>query len=77
MDTKTIKISADNYKWLVKVAGELQQETGKTISIDAALKTLRQKKISDLGGSWQMKDKEYNTIKKELRKRWAWKIESL
>lgn len=77
MDTKTIKISSDNYKWLMKVAGELQHETGKSTSIDAALRSMRQKKISDLGGSWIMSEKEYNEFKKTLKERWTWKIDSL
>lgn len=77
MDTKTIKISSDNYKWLMKVAGELQQETGKNTSIDAAIRKLRQKRISDLGGTWKMTDKELREFKKTLKERWTWKIESL
>jgi hypothetical protein len=37
MTTKAIKISEENYKLLSSVAGELQREEGRPISMDEAL----------------------------------------
>jgi len=63
METKTIKISGDNYHWLVGIAGELQREEGKPVSIDSALTSLRKpqkKTLLDLG-DWK-DDKEMQKI---------------
>ncbi|MBI4142004.1 hypothetical protein HY484_03710 [Candidatus Woesearchaeota archaeon] len=78
MDTKTVKISAENYKWICSYAGELQKELGEPISVDRALGFLANKtKLSDLAGAWTMSDKEAATIMKNLRKGWStWKIKS-
>ncbi|HLC84506.1 MAG TPA: hypothetical protein VJH22_01815 [Candidatus Nanoarchaeia archaeon] len=76
MDTKTIKISEDNYRWLMGVAGEIQQREGRSISIDKALSRLRRRPLSDLSGKWKGTDKEADEIKKKLSKGWAWKIGS-
>ena len=75
MTSKTIKISEDNYRWLVELSGEIQKELGKPVSIDKALKTLHKGKLSDLAGSWKMSDKEANKISKNLSEGWKkWKI---
>ena len=75
MTSKTIKISEDNYRWLVELSGEIQKELGKPVSIDKALKTLHKGKLSDLAGSWKMSDKEAIKISKNLSEGWKkWKI---
>lgn len=75
---KTIKISEENYTWLVSMAGKLQKETGHSVSIDSALKTLKERptsqNIMNLAGSWKMTDKEVKEMKNSLRKGWKkWK----
>ncbi len=75
MTSKTIKISEDNYRWLVELSGEIQKELGKPVSIDKALKTLHKGKLSDLAGKLKMTDKEVETMSKNLSKGWKkWKI---
>ena len=75
MATKTIKISEENYRWLVEFSGELRKEQGKPVSIDGALKMLHKGKLSDLAGSWKMSDKEAENIFRKLSKGWKkWKI---
>lgn len=77
MNTKTIKISEDNYRWLIGVAGELQQREGKSTSIDSALSRFRQTRLSDLSGKWKGSDRELEQIKAAIAKGWAWEIKSL
>jgi hypothetical protein len=38
---KTIKISEENYKWLVKVAAEIQSKKLEPISLDEALSLIK------------------------------------
>ena len=79
METKTIKISSLNYKWICEYAGELQHEFGEPISIDKALTFLgKRTKLSDLAGAWKMGDKDAEIMMKTLKKGWgAWKISSV
>jgi len=44
MTLKTIKISEENYRWLLQLAGELQKNYGRSISVDKALSELKEKK---------------------------------
>jgi len=76
MEAKTIKISPSNYRRLHEVAGELQKETGKPISIDKTLSyVLNKGKLSDFAGSWKMSDKEAEEFMKDTRRMWRrWKI---
>ena len=83
MASKTIKISGENYFWLLKLAGELQKQRRKPVSFDEAIYVLRsnnlkKKKLSSLAGSWKMSDKEAEDFKKNLRKgRSKWEIPSV
>jgi len=75
MANKAIKISEENYKWLVQLSGEMQKQQGKPVSIDKAITMMKREKISDLAGSWEMSDKEAETIYKKLSEGWKkWKI---
>lgn len=69
---KAIKISEENYKWLSKLAGNLQSEKGEPISIDEAIGHLRQQKskLSDLAGKWALNEKETKEMMASLRKGW-------
>ncbi len=74
MTTKSIKISEETYKKLVEMAGRLQAELKRSVSIEDAIKYLMRRKISDLSGSWDVSDEEAQEIKEFLRKGWkAWK----
>ena len=75
METKTVKISTENYRRINEIAGELQKQTGKPISVDRTLTyILHMPKISDLAGMWKMSDKEAEEIFSSLRKSWkTWK----
>ena len=81
METKTIKISKQNYEWLQEEAGKLKIKEKKSVSIDDTLTYIYEKsktKFSDLTGLWKMNDKEADNILKEIRKSWKnWKIKSV
>ena len=78
MTTKTIKVSEDNYRWLLKLSNHLQKKLGKPISIDKAITLLHapnKKNIMDLAGKWKISDQEAEEIFKDLSERWKkWKI---
>jgi len=71
---KTIKISEENYKWLVSYAGKLQERTQEPVSLDKALSSLRPQKLSTYAGMW----KEYDDkkLKEKLKRGWKWEIPS-
>ena len=81
METKTIKVSAETYRWLARIAAELQKERGEPTSFDDAITELKQKKkgkLSDLAGSWEMSDTEWEKIQSDLHKGWKkWKNPSV
>lgn len=56
---KAIKISDENYLWLLKLAAELQKERGRVVSFDETLGEVRNRrkmKLAKLAGSWKMSD---------------------
>ena len=82
MESKAIKISKENYLWLLRLAGDLQKKEGRIISFDDAiseLKTERKKNIMEFAGIWEdMTEEEAKRLKKDLKKGWGkWKIPSL
>ena len=79
MVLKTVKMSDDNYRWLSTVAGEIQQEIGKPVSIDEAIRSLRSgRDIAKLAGSWEMTDAESKKINEDLKGAWKqWQIKSV
>jgi len=83
MVNKAIKISEENYQWLLSIATELQRRYKKPVSFDEALLVLRNKKmekgnILDLAGRWKMSDKEAEKFVKDVKKGWKkWKIPSV
>ncbi|HIH23793.1 TPA: hypothetical protein HA251_02055 [Candidatus Woesearchaeota archaeon] len=38
MATKTVKISEENYRQLTSIAGEMQRDEGRSVSVDEALR---------------------------------------
>lgn len=81
METKTIKISEENYRWLARLAAKLQQEQGNPVSFNEAINELKSKKkrsLLDLAGSWKMSDEEAERFEKESRALWkTWKLQSV
>lgn len=84
MENKTIKISEENYRWLLGIASDMQREYGKPFTFDAAInslkkgKTKEKKDIMDLAGRWKMSDKEADEFLKDIKRGWEnWKIQSL
>ncbi|MBO8182963.1 MAG: hypothetical protein H0Z28_09255 [Archaeoglobus sp.] len=74
MPTKSIKLSEETYRKLVEIAGKLQSELKKPVSIEDAIKYLLKRRISDLAGSWDVSDEEMRAIKKSLDEGWkAWR----
>ncbi len=43
MSSKTIKIKEENYKWLLKIASNIQKKLGRPVSFDEALSEMRDK----------------------------------
>ncbi len=81
MESKTIKISSENYKWLAKLAAELQKEKEKPISLDEALTKIKmgrkRKSILSFAGSWRISDEKAEELKKSIKKGWnSWKTKS-
>jgi predicted CopG family antitoxin len=74
MSTKSIKLSEETYRKLVELAGKLQAEFKKPVSMEDAIKYLLKRKIGDLAGSWDVSDEEVREIKESLSKGWkTWK----
>ena len=44
MGSKTIKIKEENYRWLLKIASDIQKKMGKPVSFDEALTEIKNKK---------------------------------
>ena len=74
MSTKSVRMSEDTYKKLVEIAGKLQAESKKPLSIEDAIKYLLRTRIADLVGSWDVTDEEVNEIENSLKRGWkTWK----
>ena len=74
MSSKSIRISEDTYRKLVEIAGKLQVESKKPLSIEDAIKYLIHTKIGDLAGSWDADEEEVKEINASLKRQWkTWK----
>ena len=51
MESKVIKIKEENYKWLLKIASDIQKKLGRPVSFDEALTEI--KKLNNKGGIWK------------------------
>ncbi len=71
METKVIKVSKENYEWLLSVAAKIQHREKKAATFDDALNSIRRQKISDLAGSWKMSEKEADKLIKDIRSGWS------
>ena len=85
MENKTIKISKENYMWLLKIASDIQKKHGKIATFDVAINSLKKcrmknkKNIMEFAGIWEdMSNEEAEKLKRDLKKGWKkWKIPSL
>ncbi|MEK6914718.1 MAG: hypothetical protein AABW83_03650 [Nanoarchaeota archaeon] len=73
-ESKTIKVSKENYLWLLKLAGDMQKEYHKPVSFDIVLKELKnknmkkKKSILKFAGIWKdMSDEETERLKKDIK----------
>ena len=71
----SIRISKNNHRKLVELAGILQTKLKRNISIDETIEFLLKKqplfgKVSDLLGKWEISDEELDDIYIELRNGW-------
>ena len=74
MTTKSIRVSEETYRKLVELAGRLQAELKRPVSVEDAIRYLLKRKISDLAGSWEISDEEVKEIKESLKMGWkAWR----
>ncbi len=79
MESKGVKISDENYRWLATLAAELQKQKQRPISLDEALTEIKMKKsdkknILSFAGMWKISDKEADKLKSKVRAGWVkWK----
>ena len=67
----TCKFGESNYKELCNIAGKMQTEQKKTVSIDkSSIQLKKSKPISDLAGSWKMSDKKARVLLAGIKKGW-------
>ncbi len=68
---KTIKISDENYVWLTKLAGRIQNEQGMPMSIDSALTYVhKSQSLADLAGSWHLTEKQAKKTDQTIKENW-------
>jgi len=83
VEVKTIKVSKETYGRLCAIAGKLQAELKRPVSLEEAMRylvDLREKglKISDLAGSWDITEEEIAEIKASLAEAWRkWRLPKL
>lgn len=74
METKVIKISKENYDWLLSVATRMREEEKRTVTFDDALNKIKKQRISDLAGSWKISENESKELINEItRSRESWR----
>jgi hypothetical protein len=71
---KSIRISEKTYMRLCELAGKLQADLKRPVSIDEAIgflmETQKPPKITNLAGTLELSDEEVLRIKRDLRKLW-------
>jgi len=82
-EAKTVKISKETYTRLSEIAGRLQMELKRPVSLDEALRHLislgvKGTKITDLAGSWDVSEEELVEIRASLTEAWRrWRLPEL
>ncbi len=81
--TKTIKISEENYLWLLGIASQLQKKLNYSITLNDTLNEIKKKSsysgnLSSLAGGWKIAESKAEKMKKEIKQGWKkWKIKSV
>jgi len=76
---KSIRIGEETYRRLCELAGKLQIEMKRPVSIDEAIWFLMENSktssvVTDLAGTMELSDEEVLEMKRELRRVWKkWK----
>ena len=71
---KVVKISEDNYKWLLRESAQLQSQYGSKTSINDALNAIRSKKhasLLSLAGTLELSDKQAKDMQSSIVKKWS------
>lgn len=83
MESRTIKVSGEIYRWLARLAAELQKENGFSVSFDEALRALKSGRsgknaLLNVAGSWKKSGAEIEEIERKNRDLWkTWKLHSV
>lgn len=74
MGTRSIRINDETHERLFEVAGRLQSEMKRPVSVDETIKIMiesfKPNKISDLAGKWNVSDEEIKKIRESLKDGW-------
>jgi len=74
--SKSLRVDDETYRRLCEIAGKLQARLKRPVSVDEAIRSLiqmpqgKQKRITDLAGTWKLTDEELNEIMESLHKGW-------
>jgi predicted transcriptional regulator len=74
--SKSLRVDDESYRRLCEIAGRLQEKLKRPVSIDEAIRSViqmpqgKQKKITDLAGTWKLNDEELREIMEGLQKGW-------
>ena len=72
METKVIKISRENYDWLLSVASVIQKTENRSATFDDAISKIRKQRVSDLAGTWKISKKEADELIKDIYESRVW-----
>ena len=74
--SKSLRVDDETYRRLCEIAGRLQAKLKRPVSVDEAIRSViqmpqgKQKKITDLAGTWKLTDEELREIMESLHKGW-------
>ncbi|MDA3836684.1 MAG: hypothetical protein PF542_03610 [Nanoarchaeota archaeon] len=83
MAGKAVKVSEENYLWLLGVASKIKRTLNRPVTINDTLNELRKKssydsKLGKISGSWKIAEDKAEMVKKEIKKGWKrWEIKSV
>jgi len=74
--SKSLRVDDETYRRLCEIAGKLQAKLKRPVSVDEAIRSViqmpqgKQKRITDLAGTWKLTDEELSEIMEGLQKGW-------
>lgn len=81
--THVIKVSEEHYRWLARIAADLQKKRGEPVSLNEALREIKLRNtgmnaLLHVAGKWKRSDSEVEKIESENKKLWkTWKLQSV